>query len=332
MNNFYVKKQTVSEFWVGLIQHTEPREGYNKLDQLQIFHNSCGDLDFLKTTIMKIICQCPCSYESLIHSVELMRRIVILNKGLEITPSNCLYFLITSIMVASKFCDDICYDNQSYAQILGISLELMNELEVSFLFSVNWNLVLDEGEFEDTLDIIYKKQYHLFDPYPVQNVNSTRRPKEISKKERISSQELAREDDCYFKERDEIIKISPDVVKRNSTDNPPSDKKIVNRKKERNTPITNQKISNIQQNNQEHTQLRNIIKPIYNTNEILKNPIDYPIESYNTISASFDHYKNNLRKRDIPQNYFQEQNVVKKGFKRHYYEKKTQYYLPNQYF
>ncbi|KAJ6253163.1 hypothetical protein M0813_13442 [Anaeramoeba flamelloides] len=333
MNNFYVKQQSVYEFWVGFMQHTKHKDKNIKSEQLQIFDNSCGDLDFLKTTIMKIICQCPCSYESLIHSVELMRRIVILNKGLEITPTNCLYFLITSIMVSSKFCDDICYDNQSYAQILEISLELMNELEVAFLFSINWNLVLDEGEFEDTLDIIYKKQYHLFYPYTVQKVKTTKRKQEIFKKERISSQELTREDESYLKERKEIINLSPGVIKRNSYNNHGSEKKIVNRKMERGIPVTNHRINNSPRDYQERIQPRSTVtKHIHNTNIILDIPIDYQIENYNTIYESFDHYKNNIRKRDIPQKYFQEQDVHKNGFKRQFVPKKNQYYLPNQYY
>ncbi|THU44846.1 hypothetical protein C4D60_Mb02t11660 [Musa balbisiana] len=49
-------------------------------------------------------------------------------------------FLITSVLTAVKFMDDIYYNNAYFAKVGGISLMEMNYLEVDFLFGVGFEL------------------------------------------------------------------------------------------------------------------------------------------------------------------------------------------------
>ncbi|CAN0914274.1 CYCP3-1 [Linum grandiflorum] len=57
-----------------------------------------------------------------------------------LTPLNIHRLLITSVMVAAKFLDDECYNNEYYARIGGVSREEMNRMEMKFLFSLDFRL------------------------------------------------------------------------------------------------------------------------------------------------------------------------------------------------
>ncbi|GJN02179.1 hypothetical protein PR202_ga19503 [Eleusine coracana subsp. coracana] len=55
--------------------------------------------------------------------------------------------LITAVLAAVKFMDDICYNNAYFARVGGISLPEMNYLEVDFLFSVGFDLNVSPETF-----------------------------------------------------------------------------------------------------------------------------------------------------------------------------------------
>ncbi|KAF0933810.1 hypothetical protein E2562_019267 [Oryza meyeriana var. granulata] len=57
--------------------------------------------------------------------------------------------LITAILSAVKFMDDICYNNAYFAKVGGISLAEMNYLEVDFLFVVGFDLNVTPETFGD---------------------------------------------------------------------------------------------------------------------------------------------------------------------------------------
>ncbi|CAO2039906.1 unnamed protein product [Urochloa humidicola] len=57
--------------------------------------------------------------------------------------------LITAVLAAVKFMDDICYNNAYFAKVGGISLVEMNYLEVDFLFGVGFDLNVTPETFAD---------------------------------------------------------------------------------------------------------------------------------------------------------------------------------------
>ncbi|KAL1322528.1 hypothetical protein AAHE18_14G202900 [Arachis hypogaea] len=56
--------------------------------------------------------------------------------------------LITSVMVAAKFMDDMYYNNAYYAKVGGITTIEMNFLEVDFLFGLGFHLNVTPGTFQ----------------------------------------------------------------------------------------------------------------------------------------------------------------------------------------
>ena len=51
--------------------------------------------------------------------------------------------LITGVMVAAKFFDDVYYNNEYFAKVGGISNKELNALEIEFLNYLNFNLFVD---------------------------------------------------------------------------------------------------------------------------------------------------------------------------------------------
>ena len=60
-----------------------------------------------------------------------------------------LYRLIlTTVLIASKMFNDTYYTNQFIAQVGGVSLPNINELERFFMQMIDWNLYISTEEFE----------------------------------------------------------------------------------------------------------------------------------------------------------------------------------------
>ncbi|CAA7393185.1 unnamed protein product [Spirodela intermedia] len=55
--------------------------------------------------------------------------------------------LITSVMVAAKFMDDVCYNNAFFAKVGGVSTLEMNFLERDFLFGLGFRLNVTPSVF-----------------------------------------------------------------------------------------------------------------------------------------------------------------------------------------
>lgn len=68
--------------------------------------------------------------------------------GFKISPSNVHRILITTIMVASKYVEDMNYRNSYFARVGGLTTKEMNKLEVDFLFLMGFKLHVNVSVFE----------------------------------------------------------------------------------------------------------------------------------------------------------------------------------------
>ncbi|MCL7044600.1 hypothetical protein MKW94_007593 [Papaver nudicaule] len=71
-----------------------------------------------------------------------------IHKDFRITNTNVHRFLITTIMVASKFVEDKNYRNSYFAKVGGITAKEMNKLEVEFLFLMGFKLHVNVRVFD----------------------------------------------------------------------------------------------------------------------------------------------------------------------------------------
>ena len=56
--------------------------------------------------------------------------------------------ILTTVLITSKMFNDTYYTNQFIAQVGGVSLPNINELERFFMSMIDWNLFIKPEEFE----------------------------------------------------------------------------------------------------------------------------------------------------------------------------------------
>ncbi|KAM3369042.1 hypothetical protein ACQJBY_017121 [Aegilops geniculata] len=88
-------------------------------------------------------CSPACFVVGYIYLDRLLRR----RRALAVDSYSVHRLLITTVLSAVKFMDDICYNNAYFAKVGGISLPEMNYLEVDFLFGVGFDLNVSPETF-----------------------------------------------------------------------------------------------------------------------------------------------------------------------------------------
>ena len=68
--------------------------------------------------------------------------------------------LVSSLMIAVKYFDDVYYSNAFYAQVGGVSTKEINTLEYHFLSMVSWNLYVPPDEYEKYRYMIEGHTHH----------------------------------------------------------------------------------------------------------------------------------------------------------------------------
>ncbi|KAI8380176.1 cyclin PHO80-like protein, partial [Blakeslea trispora] len=82
----------------------------------------------------------PFTNEALLSILIYFDRISRLDQTFTINSFNIHRLLITSVVVASKFTSDIFYANTRYAKVGGLPLLELNQLELEFLFLIDFQL------------------------------------------------------------------------------------------------------------------------------------------------------------------------------------------------
>ncbi|UKJ89603.2 hypothetical protein MACJ_002854 [Theileria orientalis] len=89
-----------------------------------------------------------CSNECFVLALVYIDRIMRLHR-FSVSVLNIHRLLITSVMLAAKFSDDVYYSNSFYAQVGGIKVAEMNQLEAQFLILINYHLFVDARDYEN---------------------------------------------------------------------------------------------------------------------------------------------------------------------------------------
>jgi len=98
-----------------------------------------------------------CSHECFVLALVYIDRIMKLHPDFSICNLNVHRLLVTSVMLAVKFFDDVYYSNAYYAKVGGIRTKEVNSLETQFLKLIEWRLHVSPEEYDQ-----YRKQV-LFD-------------------------------------------------------------------------------------------------------------------------------------------------------------------------
>ncbi|XP_059633821.1 cyclin-U4-1 [Cornus florida] len=130
-------------FLSSLLQRVSESNDLNRRFQPQkisVFHGLTRPTISIQTYLERIFKYANCSPSCFVVAYVYLDRFVQRQPLLPINSFNVHRLLITSVMVAAKFMDDMYYNNAYYAKVGGISTKEMNFLEVDFLFGLGFHL------------------------------------------------------------------------------------------------------------------------------------------------------------------------------------------------
>ncbi|KAG6628526.1 hypothetical protein I3843_14G021000 [Carya illinoinensis] len=130
-------------FLSSLLQKVSELNDLNRGFQPQtisVFHGLTPPTISIQSYLERIFKYANCSPSCFIVAYVYLDRFAQRQPSLPINSFNVHRLLITSVMVAAKFMDDMYYNNAYYAKVGGISTTEMNFLEVDFLFGLGFRL------------------------------------------------------------------------------------------------------------------------------------------------------------------------------------------------
>ncbi|KAK9171641.1 hypothetical protein cmbei_7003780 [Cryptosporidium meleagridis] len=116
------------------------------------FHSVCIPPIPIRAYLIRLAQNFGCSNECFVLAIIYVGRIIKYNKNFTITLLNVHRVIVTALILATKFFDDIYYSNAFYAKISGVGTPELNSLEIHFLRLVRFQLFVTEHEYE-----IYKR-------------------------------------------------------------------------------------------------------------------------------------------------------------------------------
>ncbi|KAL7233758.1 hypothetical protein ACSBR1_017379 [Camellia fascicularis] len=130
-------------FLSSLLHRVAESNDLNRLlrpQKISVFHGLTRPTISIESYLERIFKYANCSPSCFIVAYVYLDRFVQRQPSLPINSFSVHRLLITSVMVAVKFMDDIYYNNAYYAKVGGISTAEMNFLEVDFLFGLGFHL------------------------------------------------------------------------------------------------------------------------------------------------------------------------------------------------
>lgn len=124
------------------------RQIHQQPQRISVFHGLTRPAISIRSYLERIFKYANCSPSCFVVAYVYLERFAQRQPTLPLNSLNVHRLLITSVMVAAKFLDDIYYNNAYYAKVGGISTMEMNFLEVDFLFGLGFNLNVTPSAFQ----------------------------------------------------------------------------------------------------------------------------------------------------------------------------------------
>jgi hypothetical protein len=92
------------------------------------------------------------SISSFVYALVLIDRIQEYHPGFLLTSRNVHRLLLAANVASAKYLDDFFYKNSFYANVGGVSLKVLKELEAEFMALIGFNAHVEEETFASYLD------------------------------------------------------------------------------------------------------------------------------------------------------------------------------------
>ncbi|KAJ6729910.1 hypothetical protein OIU85_020781 [Salix viminalis] len=90
------------------------------------------------------------------------------NPGFRISSRNVHRLLITTIMVASKYVEDMNYRNSYFARVGGLTTKELNKLELEFVFLMGFKLHVNVSVFSRVIAVTWKEKLGIGGGYHIE--------------------------------------------------------------------------------------------------------------------------------------------------------------------
>ncbi|XP_010518078.1 PREDICTED: cyclin-U4-1-like [Camelina sativa] len=125
--------------------------------RVSVFHGLSRPTITIQSYLERIFKYANCSPSCFVVAYVYLDRFTHRQPSLPINSFNVHRLLITSVMVAAKFLDDLYYNNAYYAKVGGISTKEMNFLELDFLFGLGFELNVTPNTFHAYFTYLQKE-------------------------------------------------------------------------------------------------------------------------------------------------------------------------------
>jgi len=89
-----------------------------------------------------------CSDSVFVVALVYIDRVIQLHPAMTFSTLSCHRFLLTALVLAAKYNEDIYYSNEHYAKVGGTTLRELGRLEVAFLRLLDWRLMVSPTEYD----------------------------------------------------------------------------------------------------------------------------------------------------------------------------------------
>ncbi|KAG9454427.1 hypothetical protein H6P81_007331 [Aristolochia fimbriata] len=159
LENPHVMPKVIS-FLSALLQRVaDSNDAVRRMEQqkISVFHGLTRPTISIHSYLGRIFKYANCSPSCFVVAYVYLDRFVQRQPSLPINSFNVHRLLITSVMVAAKFMDDMYYNNAYYAKVGGISTAEMNFLEVDFLFGLSFHLNVTPATFHSYCNYLQRE-------------------------------------------------------------------------------------------------------------------------------------------------------------------------------
>ncbi|KAM0052428.1 putative cyclin PHO80, Cyclin-like superfamily [Helianthus debilis subsp. tardiflorus] len=132
--------------------------------KISAFHGLTRPSISIESYLQRIFKYANCSPSCYVVAYVYLDRFTQQQPAILINSLNVHRLLITSVMIAAKFMDDIYYNNAYYAKVGGIGITEINFLEVDFLFGLGFQLNVNPTTFNTYCSYLQNQMFLLHPP------------------------------------------------------------------------------------------------------------------------------------------------------------------------
>nr|BAN64614.1 cyclin, N-terminal domain containing protein [Babesia bovis] len=151
-DNSFVK--SLSNVLLTIVKRNESRKGV-----VTRFHSMNAPPISISDYINRIARHVRCSNECFVLALVYIERITRIHKNFVVSILNVHRLIITAVMLAAKFSDDVYFSNKFYALVGGVNVTEINLLEYQFLNMLKFQLYVNAMEYENCRLSVEKASY-----------------------------------------------------------------------------------------------------------------------------------------------------------------------------